>query len=149
MDGSQFDAWTRRGFGAAAGGLAGSLLAMSAIPGAEAKKGKKKKKKCKKLGDTCQPNGGKNKKCCGCLACHPINAVPDSEHHCCNLHGEPCTLENAEEKCCSGQCGGATMSTPGHCICKTNGQGCTESRQCCSGFCDTAGSDQCEPPPPA
>ena len=129
MDGLKFDAWTRRGFGAMAGGLAGSLLALSAIPVAKAKKGKKKKKRCKNLGDSCQPHGSKDKKCCGCLACHPVNAVADSPHHCCHLNGEPCSDMNGAAKCCSGVC------NSGFCICKTNGQTCSASKQCCSGFC--------------
>lgn len=146
MDGSRFDAWTRRGFSTAASGLAGALLAQAALPGAEAGK---KKKKCKKLGQNCQRGGGKNKKCCCGLACHPVNAVADSPHHCCHLHGEPCTLANGAQKCCSGFCTVSGMSSSGFCVCKTNGQGCSESRQCCSGFCDTGGSNQCKPPPPA
>jgi hypothetical protein len=147
MDGLKFDAWTRRGFGVAASGLAGSLLALSAVPKAKAKKGKKKKKdKCLKFGDSCNPSG--NKECCCPLACQE-NLPPASGHRCCFQNGEPCTAQNGSQKCCSGVCAGATMDVPGHCLCKTNGQGCSADNQCCTGFCDngTGGSNQCEPLP--
>jgi hypothetical protein len=45
MDGSQFDVWTRRRFGLAAGGLSASLLTLASLEDAEAKKRKKRKKK--------------------------------------------------------------------------------------------------------
>lgn len=121
VDGSQFDAWTRRGFGAAAGGLAGSLLAMSAIPGAEAKK---KKKKCKKLNDTC--NDGKKKCCCG-YECHEV-LNNNGGRHCCRAPGFPA---DSAEDCCSGR-----PLELGRCICKTLGQGCGADRECCSGECN-------------
>ena len=41
MDGSRFDAWTRRRFGVAAGGLAGSFLPLAGWDDAEAKKKEK------------------------------------------------------------------------------------------------------------
>lgn len=120
MDGSRFDAWTRRGFGAAAGGLAGSLLAMSAIPGAEAKK--KKKKKCGKLNDAC--NSGKKKCCCG-YECRPQDS---SGNFCCRAPGFPAS---SEDDCCSGKL------ELGRCICKTLSQPCDSNEACCSGNCTT------------
>lgn len=52
MDGSRFDAWTRRGFGlsVAAGGLTGALSRATLFDHAEARKRGRKKKK-KKRGD--------------------------------------------------------------------------------------------------
>jgi hypothetical protein len=136
MDGSQFDAWTRRGFGAAAGGLAGSLLAMSAIPGAEAKKGKKKKK-CKKLNDSC--NDGKKKCCCG-YECHESIIPNGSSRHCCRAPGFP--DQGSPQNCCSGR------SELGKCICKTLFQSCGLPHECCSGFCVSGTCDDSPPPPP-
>lgn len=132
MDGSRFDAWTRRGFGTAAGGLAGALLAQAALPVAKA--GKKKKKKCGKLNDQC--NSGKKKCCCG-YECQPQDS---NGNRCCRAADFPAS---SDQECCSGR------RELGRCICKTLFQACTSSEQCCSGFCDTAGSDQCEQPPPA
>ena len=45
MDDSRFDAWTRRRFGLAAGGLSASLLGLVSLDDAAAKKKRKKKKK--------------------------------------------------------------------------------------------------------
>jgi hypothetical protein len=118
MDGSQFDAWTRRGFGVAAGGLAGTLLAKSGIPGVEAKK---KKKKCKKLNDAC--NDGKKKCCCG-YECQP--AGMSAEKRCCRAADFPASSAG---ECCSGKL------ELGRCICKTLLQPCDSDRACCSGRC--------------
>ncbi len=61
MDGSTFDAWTRRRFGLAAGGV---LAALASLHGASAKK--KRGKRCKKLCAGCKPGG--KRKCCDGLA---------------------------------------------------------------------------------
>ncbi len=121
MDGSRFDAWTRRGFGVAAGGLAGSLLALSAIPDAEAGRGKKKKR-CKKLGDVC--NDGKKKCCCG-YGCQTSGM--SVQKFCCRAAGFP--AETVQD-CCSGKL------ELGKCVCKTLGQPCNVPQECCSGSCD-------------
>ena len=126
MDGSRFDAWTRRGFGTAAGGLAGALLAQAAIPVAKA--GKKKKKKCGKQNDQC--NSGKKKCCCG-YECHPQDS---SGNRCCRAADFPAS---SDEECCSGH------RELGRCICKTLGQTCDSNEACCSGLC----SGTCQTPP--
>ena len=76
MDGTRFDAWTRRRFGAVAGGLAGSLLMLAGHDDAEAKK---KKKKCKKLGQPCQPGG--KRKCCHHNLCFAPDVMVHAEGH--------------------------------------------------------------------
>mgnify|MGYP000141384706 CR=1 FL=1 len=48
MDGTQFDAWTRRRFGLAAGGIGASLLGVAALDEAEAKRSGKKKRRRKR-----------------------------------------------------------------------------------------------------
>jgi hypothetical protein len=130
-DDTQFDAWTRRGFGAAASGLAGSLLALSALPVAEARK-KKKKKKCRKLNDTC--NSGKEKCCCG-YECQFRGM--SAKKSCCRAAGFPA---NSAQDCCSG-----LAPQVGECICKTLGQPCAFDENCCSGDCDT-GINKCVGP---
>jgi hypothetical protein len=124
MDGSQFDIWTRRSFGLAAGGLAGSLLAVAGLD-AEAKK-KKKKKKCKKFGDSCSESG-KNACCCGLTCRHPIlDEVDGDEKQCCTAGGFPCDTDG---ECCSANCLGD------FCFCKGNLQPCLEDFHCCSFHC--------------
>jgi hypothetical protein len=125
MDGSGFDAWTRRRFGMAAGGLAASVAAMAGFGEA----GAKNKKKCRKFGDRC--GLGKNQQCCCPLQC-------GLSGECCRGGGQPCSTD---PQCCSNNCFGD------FCVCKSNGQGCTEDFQCCSGACVTAGmGKECQNP---
>ena len=126
MDGSGFDAWTRRRFGLAAGGLAASVAAMAGFADAEAKK---KKKKCRKAGDRC--GLGKNQQCCCPLQCGVSG-------ECCRGGGQPCSTDG---QCCSNNCSGD------FCVCKSNSQPCTLDEQCCSGTCVTAGmGKECRSP---
>jgi hypothetical protein len=90
MDGSRFDALTRRHVGLAVGGAA-ALAGLAGMPSADAGKNarrKRKKKRCKKLGDTCV-QGGK-RKCCGELRCdvHSGNSLP--QPICCKTAGKSC-----------------------------------------------------------
>ncbi|MCC7021923.1 MAG: hypothetical protein IT338_03805 [Thermomicrobiales bacterium] len=127
MDGSRFDAWTRRRFGLAAGGLAASLLGLAGFEETEAKR---KKKRCKKLNKPCKPKG-KKKRCCKKLSCSAPFGAPDN--HCCRAGANvPCTTATAGE-CCTRRCNGNT------CFCKSLGEQCTSSGQCCSRKC-TAGN---------
>jgi hypothetical protein len=131
MDGSQFDVWTRRGFGLAAGGLSAALLSMTGLPEAMAKKKHKKKKKCVKFGETCSPTG---KACCDCAACGPgLDSVGSV---CCTPGGAACTSDG---DCCSGQCLGD------FCFGKSNGNPCSADAQCLSFNCDTTTTFQCQP----
>jgi hypothetical protein len=120
VEGPRFDAWTRRRFGIAAGGLSASLLGLAAIDDTEAKKGKKKK--CKKLGAGCKTSG-KKKRCCKAFSCEP-NAA--GAQHCCKDDAKPCTLSS---DCCS------TLCQSDVCFCKSDGQSCSEDQQCCSRVC--------------
>ena len=122
MDGSQFDAWTRRRVGLAAGGLAGSLLSLEAVKVAAAKK-KKKKARCKRDGQDC---GGKQK-CCTDLVCRPIEGL--NGRHCCRDVDQQCT---AMAQCCSGLCEGV-------CVCKSVDSACFVDNNCCSGNCNDQG----------
>lgn len=119
MDGSRFDALTRRGVGLAAGG-ATALLALARLPGAKAKK---KRKRCGKLDDPCNSN---KKKCCCGFKCQPEDSTGN---FCCRSFDSPCTVTSQDE-CCTKRC------VEGFCLCKTIGQPCSENVNCCSGFCN-------------
>lgn len=108
MDGSQFDTWTRRRFGLAAGGAAlASILGIANLPEAEAKKRKKKKKKkCRKLGETCDINR-KNEQCCNNEQdCGQVQGLGNS-NFCCKPHNSSCSFNEdccGNRRCRSGSC---------------------------------------------
>jgi hypothetical protein len=101
MDGTRFDAWTRRRFGLVAGGIGVSLLGLKGRDAAGAKrkntKNKKKRrrrKRCKKLLQPCTIGG---KSCCNGNDCETINGG----RFCCKPFGKSCS-DGAE--CCSAVC---------------------------------------------
>ena len=61
MDGSRFDAWTRRGFGRAAGGAAAVLIGLAG--GSDA--GAADRVRCRKVSRACSAQ----RPCCGDLTC--------------------------------------------------------------------------------
>jgi hypothetical protein len=131
MDGSRFDAWTRRRFGLTAGGFAASLFALTAIDAEAKKKDKKKKKKkkkrCKGLTETCTPGG--TRKCCDKRRCG--RALTSTEpNRCCETGGVACSAATATQ-CCTGICD----ETSNLCFCKGAGQACDSDSQCCSNTC--------------
>jgi hypothetical protein len=63
MDGTVFDAWTRRRFGIASGGLIASLLTANLAMNVAAKK-RRKKKKCGKRKKRCHGTCIKKTQCC-------------------------------------------------------------------------------------
>ena len=125
MDGSRFDAWTRRRFGLAVGGLASSLLALDGFKVAAAKK-KGKKKRCRKLGQSCTPSGGQ--KCCKGkgLSCQIFEETL-TKRRCCRRGFESC---QTDDECCSQDC------TDNLCACKSNGTECAADPLCCSLNCE-------------
>jgi hypothetical protein len=70
MDVTHFDAWTRRRFGLAAGGLLSALFTLD-LPMVTAKKKKRKKKRCSKHKRRCQGTCIKRSQCCGDGDCPP------------------------------------------------------------------------------
>jgi Chaperone of endosialidase len=110
MDDTRFDAWTRRRFGFAAGGLAAAVLGLAGSEDAQTKK--KNKKRCKKLGAGCKPGG--KRKCCGTLRCDQISFEPSPKTRCCRKEGDPCGdhLHCCDNLCCqdSGLCGTFCLS---------------------------------------
>jgi hypothetical protein len=67
VDESRFDAWTRRRFGMAAGGLLAALAGLG--PGAATVAKKRKRKKCKKRELTCGKHCAKGECCPGRQTC--------------------------------------------------------------------------------
>ena len=135
MDGSRFDAWTRRRFGLAAGGVVASLFGLSQldIDDSEAKKGKKR---CRNLGQNCR-TGGK-RECCRKkgLSCQIFDEGSDARR-CCRKGFEPCT---GDEQCCSQSCEG------GQCLCKSIGAECGGlDPLCCSLNCGGGMTPTCQP----
>ena len=134
MDGSRFDAWTRRRFGLAAGGVVGSLLGIvGEEPADVVAKKKKKKERCRKLGQKCT-KGGK-RECCedNGLACYRFDEATEAKR-CCRRGNQPCVNDG---QCCSGSC------ENDRCACKSNGQDCAGfDGFCCSLNC---AGDTCQP----
>ena len=102
MDGSHFDAWTRRRFGAAAVGVAVGLLVPGARDEAHARRKKKRKKRkrqrtsaCEELRTRCNPHNTREL-CCGGLACGVVAGLDG--HRCCRLRYSECTVN---DDCCN------------------------------------------------
>jgi hypothetical protein len=103
MDGSRFDSWTRRRVGLAAGGIVTSLLGLTDLDGASArKKRRKRRKRKKKAGENCLKIGtsctaGETPNCCGSLICGSFFG----RTFCCKGPDESCS---SPEDCCSRNC---------------------------------------------
>jgi hypothetical protein len=115
MDGLQFDAWTRRRVGLAAGG---ALAGLAGLAKTGAKK-KGKRKRCRKLGAICTP--GAKRKCCGKLRCdhHGTNSI--NQTFCCKTEGKLC--QNGLDCCTPLGCVGTPkrcQETPSDRALKTN-----------------------------
>ncbi len=114
MEGSRFDAWTRRRFGAVAAGLAAGCFGLGDLADrlaegygehASAKQRRKKKKKKKRRGEenpSCEPLRSRcnphntNELCCNGLAC---GVVADLDgNRCCRLRYGECASDG---DCCN------------------------------------------------
>jgi hypothetical protein len=142
MEGSRFDAWTRRRVGLAAGGLGAAAFLAIAPPRGDAKKKKKKCKKirCRKLLQTCQPSS-KEQSCCQGLNCDPVEDQ-GLVLLCCLGRQQPCQT--------SSQCCGESICFPisgltGDRCCGGAGHFCASSNDCCAGA--TCISNGCAPTP--
>jgi hypothetical protein len=136
MDGSRFDAWTRRRFGLVVGSGVASLAGLSALDDAEAKKKRKKKKKCKKIKNGCKTSG-KKKRCCKGLTCGESVALPGG-NHCCRQAQGACT--DASECCAPSLC------DDGFCCILVDQGPCTEDADCCDNGVCNLDTDLCETP---
>ena len=132
MDGSQFDAWTRRRLGWAAGVLATYLAGLTATHPVAAKKGKKKR--CRKLLQTCAPEG-KNNRCCGGLNCDPV--TDQIGLRCCFGRQHRCDFFG---QCCGGLPCDTISGLDGNRCCGDIGDFCTSNQDCCSGIGCNAGA---------
>jgi hypothetical protein len=134
MDGSRFDAWTRRGIGLALGGGVISALGLSLRDDATAKK-KKKKKRCKKLKQACQP--GSKTKCCQDLACGESVALPLGTH----------CLRRAQGACAdASECLAPSLCDDGHCCFLEEDGPCSEDEDCCDTLLCNTSTNVCAQP---
>jgi hypothetical protein len=138
MDGSRFDAWTRRSLGLAAGGLAAAMVSLT-TPNAAGKK-KKKEKTCRKILETCSTTGS-GPSCCGTLNC---DIVGTTGLHCCL--GLRSSCDAANNRCCGHlKCAEPTDEDETIC-CASAGDPCEVDRDCCAdagdAFCNVGG--ECE-----
>jgi hypothetical protein len=95
MDAPRFDAWTRRRFGLATGGLIAALVGLGPLGPTTAKHRHHKKKRCRTLGAVC---GGK-RPCCGQLLCARTIMNAGTETLCCKREGKACS---GTVECCDG-----------------------------------------------
>lgn len=91
-DADQFDARTRRCFGAAMGGAVAGLLGASPVSLLARKKKRRKERKrpCEKLGTRCNPNNDKQL-CCGGLYCQKVPEL--GGNRCCKTLHLPCSRD--------------------------------------------------------
>ena len=138
MDGSHFDAWTRRRFGLAVGGGVAALIGLTARDDAEAKH--HHKKKCIK-----QPRvacGGK-KKCCKDkdLTCGDILGL-EGKNCCRKVQG---TCKDAGDCCGDFICDQITGLGDQTRCCGAADRACTGPHDCCEGFGCSVATTTCQP----
>jgi hypothetical protein len=107
MDGSRFDAWTRRRVGLALGGGIASVLGLAQLDLVSAKNKKKKRRRrrrrrqeqqCKALRSLCAPE--EHPSCCEGLECgvpYDLSENPTQTYCCYPLDGHPCATDR---DCC-------------------------------------------------
>jgi hypothetical protein len=127
MDGSRFDAWTRRRVGLAAGGVTIVLLGL-ADADVRAKKKQKKKQRCRTLNQSCR-RGGKRQRCCRGLACDEGKVVTGGLS-CCRGFQAECDSEN---QCCGALKCQPAIALSGDRCCSLVGQPCRVAADCCVG----------------
>ena len=99
MSETRFDAMTRRRFGLAAGGFAGSLLSLVHFGSGEAKVSKKAKKRCKKDSNLCKSDAT--------AYCNSRYSSPQKEqcitdiHHCCSFYAKCSKKNNQKGNACN------------------------------------------------
>lgn len=122
-DGPEFDAWTRRRFGLAAGGALAALVGLATTDA--------KTKRCKKLGARCKRNGKRT--CCGQLRCDATGFAGQRPTVCCRRQGKLC---GDERDCCDGLgCCGSPL------VCSTQ---CLSDRDAKAGFGSVDPADMLE-----
>ena len=127
VDGSRFDAWTRRQFGtAAAGAAAAGLLGLLGLQDAAArhttrhdgnknsnknknKNKNNKNKQCRKTGQSCDETK-KNKKCCNKNELCAQVKGQGGDNRCCKQNGEGCKRDS--DCCGNDRCDGRKCRLP-------------------------------------
>lgn len=97
MEGSRFDRWTRRRFGTTAAGLLGTILALQAVPEADARHRKKKRRKRNRCLDLAKACTQSHEQCCGKLECQDFGRP--TGFRCCKPEGASCS-KNRNDECC-------------------------------------------------
>lgn len=102
MDGSRFDAWTRRRFGLVAGSALAAALGSASpdnVADVEAnthqQRRGRRRKRCRKPQRVCVPGG---RRCCGGHACRTVG-IPPRGPFCCRDFDQPCPSGNDDECC--------------------------------------------------
>jgi len=133
MDGQRFDAWTRRRFHLAAGGVVASILGLVARDETAAdRRHHARKPKCRKLKARCSPKGNKAR-CCDRINQLHCDRVGSSGFHCCHDLQQICS---GPGECCRDLTCGSVPALPGSRCCANAGARCTHQRDCCDGnFC--------------
>ena len=130
MDGSRFDAWTRRRFGVAAGGFAASLFSIVTCqePAASKKKKRKRRKKrkerCLSLRVACTPEG--TDPCCDGLPCDEVLGTPG--FFCCKPPQSRCSVN---QECCGNRVCEPAAGLVGDRCCAETEAFCTTRSDCC------------------
>jgi len=128
MDGPQFDRWTRRRFGLMGGGIAAGLMGSLGLDETEAKK-HKHKKRCRKVQQSCEPDGKKKKRCCKGLRC---TGVQGEGVQCCRDTQGKC---NERSECCGElECHVSTGLGKVRCCQAVVNGSCETDDDCCEPF---------------
>ena len=126
MDGSQFDAWTRRRFGIVAGGAAAAtLLGLMGLADA----GARHKTKHDGNGNGSTINNKNSNK----------NSSKNKNTKRCRKIGQSCDQTEKKKKCCNKNelCAQVNGQGSVNRCCKQNGEGCKNDTDCC-------GNDRCD-----
>jgi hypothetical protein len=135
MDGTRFDAWTRRRIGFAAGNVLGTLGVLPTFAMSAAKKGKRKRR-CKKLGFHPCKTGGKKRRCCKGLRCEVTGMA--AVRQCCLPAQRLCNDMSEFPECCGEQACDTIDGLDGtRCSGGSPGDPCQVDADCCQFFeCD-------------
>jgi hypothetical protein len=129
MDGSRFDAWTRRRFGVATAGAVAAVIRLIERDSTTAKREHRHKiPSCKKLKQPCK----RQHQCCDRvrrLTCDKVGSLP--KRRCCYDYRTICSGVDGE--CCRNLTCGAVKGLDGRRCCAEAGGSCRGANDCCLG----------------
>lgn len=136
MIGTRFDAWTRRRFGLAAGGVLAALtpiVELDSAAGTTNKVGtkpnkKRRKRRCRGVRQQCRPKK-KTRRCCAGLRCDETIALNGLARRCCRQPREACA--DVADCCYPADCGEVVGLTGQRC-CREHQRECASDAECCS-----------------